>query len=259
MDKLSRYINGKLKEAQIIQIPAGGKIQALDFIKPLGSGVYASVYLARDQLGREFAVRIAQRTAEAPTNIYSQVFFSKYTMAPPVFAYIMTEAQIIIIMDLIQGSLEDILETAPPEEFEGAFRCLLDKKYLLKVLHGDCWIGNIVVLRDGKTLGFIDFDFTLFDVPAKINILDFIPIIGSLKAFYKQRARRLIDGLISYYKEKFDMSIDFSLIKGRPQKGGYGYYYNALDPLHSYVLSESSSLGAISAAFPKFKRPRITR
>jgi hypothetical protein len=110
--------------------------------------------------------------------------------------------------------------------------------------------GNIAVLRDKKTLGFIDFDFVVENVNPIYNILDFIPLMGSLREI--KGTERILRALHDYYLKAFNVDIDLARIKRR-QAGGYEY-----DVLNSY-LAAIKAKPQVKRVLPTIQVPKIGR
>ncbi len=230
------------------------------FIKQLGQGAYATISLIRHiDTGREFAVRKSPPNNRQTVGV--QPLLSNYKMAPDIY-YSGTIKQgnnlyTISIMDVIIGTLDFARKHFDIKKLIQAMECLLDKKYLLKFLHGDMHFENIVILKDGITLGFIDFDFSYINVPYKYTVLDFIPLIGSLiksKIKYYMELATLIK---SYYKEKFNITIMDSLFVEKDDIGGYFY---SQSNLNSYLLLDigKQSVSSFDRVFTTFRLPKIT-
>ena len=223
-------------------------------VKQLGAGVYAKVYLVKDEIsGFEFAVRVSKKEDVSKTNV--SAILATYAMAPVIYYTgdfkSKKEVVSVIVMDYIQDTLWNLRKQLSEREMYTALECLLDKKYLLGFLHGDMHLGNIVLLKDGKTLGFIDFDFSYFKAPPKYNILDFIPLIGSMIKSRDTKLKKVAKQLIVYYKNRFNITIQESQFKDRPKVGGY--YYSSFY-LNSYTRAE---LVHFDQVFPMLKLPIV--
>jgi len=229
-------------------------------VKQLGRGSYATVYMVEENVsGQQYAVRVLKTSSIARHTIATQLILANYSMSPRIY-YIVTinvpeargrmEEYSVVFMDYIMGTLDSLIESNV--DFSESMKCLMDKKYLLNFLHGDMHTENIAVLKDGKTLGFIDFDFSYFGVPQDLNFLDFIPLLGSLKPVKSPNARALENALIDYYKEKFNITIDIKLVK-KKRTGGYDY----AGSLTSYVVMDRSFIPQIKILFPDFRLPKI--
>jgi hypothetical protein len=193
-----------------------------------GMGVNAVVLKIRDKRGAIYAMKIGYVDSGI---VELQNTLASYEMAPRVY-YVGTVSDKLkfLIMDKIQATLESYL-AGPfnPNKLYIAIKCLLDKKTLLGLLHGDMHTGNIAVLKDGSTLGYIDFDFSIqYPVMRTITVLDFIPFVGSfISARQTDRLKKLTQLVLAYYKDTFRIDIEPRFIKK-----SNGYSYQGLD---SYI------------------------
>jgi hypothetical protein len=130
---------------------------------------------------------------------------------------------------------------------------------------------NIVVLKDNKTLGLIDFGLTVHK-PALLQVLDAIPLVASLKALadtraYDQKepvllcAKRIIEMYNRFFRVQFTME-GF----GPHPADAYQYRSDEGWVLHSYDWPEDSvkqqtalpTEQDIRRVFPKIRLPKIT-
>lgn len=243
--------------------PKDGAIESLERLGVAGAGAAATVYFAVDKSGRRFAVRVVD-THEY--NVEAHNLFARYTMAPHLFYQVLLKnskgaKSQVIIMDIIGQPLYKYIRgrVVDIDRLYTAMMCILDKKYLLNVLHGDFHLENIVFLKDGTTLGLIDFDFTLMKVSPIVNILDFIPIMSSLKILRKPAATELMLNLIDYYKDTFNISIDTKGLSSM-KIGGYAYTKGNIT-INSYLAIRALSypLKDIGKVFPEFTTPNVIK
>lgn len=196
-----------------------------------GIGARATVLKLKTKSGETLAIRVLKDYSEQiDKDLAINKYLSHYEMAPVVHKVGLIrnlksdkDNVYIILMDPVTD-LNSFLKSKPsiPSLLE-AFDCLLGKKYLLKFLHGDMHTENIVILKDGVTLGFIDFDFSLFKVTNEYNVLDFVPLIASIKGMeYGSQKTELLKGICDYYKKTFSLEIDIANIHNL-KHGGYEY------------------------------------
>ncbi len=241
----------------------------------LGKGVNAIVVRIRDASARIFAMRISSDYSQNEHKI--QELLARYQMAPRVYLVLRAGALMFTIMDKISDILENYVSKPFDEnKLMVAIKCLLDKKELLNVVHGDMHLANIAILQDGSTLGFIDFEFaTIVKPPAgkkmsELVTIDFIPFIGDLRRFKSDKARQhLATRVVQYYRDTFQLIIRVDSL-GRGKGGGFRYHN-----LTSYIISKSIysdvtqetfaedveqyAVDRIHEYFPSFRMPKIVR
>ncbi len=184
-----------------------------------GSGGQAIVFAARDTTGRLFALRLS---LNIPIEIERQMELAHHQMAPQIHYVGTIGALMFTFMDPIRDTLEKLLQYEIVSELKTALVCLLDKKTRLNLLHGDMHVQNIVLLDDGKTLGFIDFGSTFYPKSSLLTTLDFIPLILSV------RDQNLRAELLQYYKDRHNMDIEVNKlvqINGGRYNGLSSYIY----------------------------------
>ena len=262
------FLGGRLKNvvsSRTLTTPAGGPIEMLSKTGKAGKGVTAEVFFARDNRRRKFAVRIVKRF-DYKIDIHLEA--QKYKMAPEAFYYLSLTVEKgkdvynILIMDLIQDTLRNYLSKTPPSSSPkmlcAALECILDKKYLLRFLHGDFHDDNIVILKDGKTLGLIDFDFSILGAPEPYVLMDFIPLINSFATCEnKNLGSALVACIENYYLDTFNITIDSRRIKQGKEGGSF---YDAGDIiLNSYIIQKRYDfpVSAIYKVFPSLKMPKV--
>ena len=228
-----------------------------------------------------FALRLSKFVKDVERSLYEyriQKKFATYQMAPDVFQFDVLEfmwrnqpfSVVRAMMEPIQITLSQyITNNKNIKQLYSPFECLLKKKFLLNYpnpyLHGDMHIDNIVILKDGKTLGFIDFGWTI-KAPFELQILDCIPVITSLKIIFPQTRNTLIKHLISFYDSFFNVKLNYDYFTNHPL-GGYTYKFKKFY-LHSYNWGVRK-VGAITyyglpsenylkEAFPTLETPEIT-
>lgn len=225
-----------------------------------GSGGHAIIFKIRDNSGENYALRLSD-SITSRHQIQLQQTLSRYAMAPEVlYSGIVPNFKMsFTIIETISGTFADYINTVKfkPENLFEALKCLLDKKYLLGFIHGDMNLANVVILKDGSTLGFIDFDWSFFALKKELNFLDAIPLIGDMisSAFRSKRTLDLLNRIKKYYSTTFGIIIDIEKIT-HPRSGGY--YYGKYD-LSSYIVDKELDviLKIVKKTFPSLKLPRI--
>lgn len=251
----------KIKQYKPFSTPAGGPVGPIKKGDLAGQGVVASVYFAREvATNRKFAVRVTPSGHN--TEIHSTL--ARFGIAPELFYQVELQhpdgrVLTVIIMDEISDTLENIINgpRMDVQRVGGALECILDKKYLLSILHGDFHGGNIVLLKDGNTLGLIDFDFSIMPVKPIVNVLDFIPLLTWLKLRANVNSIKLLNHLVKYYKDTFDMTIDKMKLVEK-QGGGFEYAdKNVIINSYFAIKSLARPISGIAKLFPNFKEPLI--
>jgi hypothetical protein len=207
-----------------------------------GSGVNAIVLRIKDAKHNIYALRYGDYDRSA---VALQQELAKYAMAPRAHY----AGNKFVIMDKISNTLDNYIRTAyDTKTLMGALKCLLDKKALLNMVHGDMHLGNIAILQDGTTLGFIDFEFSMFATPppdmplSALSILDFIPLLGDMLQ-QGDRTEALAHATLAYYHKTYKIVIHPQEIK-RPKGGGFMY-----SKLTSYVADKRVYASAIGKKF----------
>ena len=238
-----------------------------------GQGEYGMVFkvLCEDR-ETVYAVKIAKATVTFQKALPTiHLLAAKYHAAPKLFALyestltatdifpIKTGKYFITVMDPISGVLSDVLRkpisNAELNELFQAFECLLGKKYLLELVHGDMHYGNVAVLGDEKTLGFIDFDLSTTDFVKEFNFLDVIPLVTSLSQWGNSNGKKVAKWLLDYTYTTFNVKmVNKSFIR---RKGGGYQYTTPAGTLHSYLTISPFSSKTIRAVFPSFKLPTV--
>jgi hypothetical protein len=202
--------------------------------------------------------------------------FAKYNMAPELHKINIHRTQfkgieigfVRAIMDPIHMTIYQYLkERNDPVKLFQPLMCLIKKKYLLRYpnpyLHSDLHIDNMVILKDKKTVGFIDFGLTSRK-PAKFQILDCIPLIAFLEGDRMQNmpdGKKLSSFLIGFYNKMFNVKMVASGFTRHPG-GGYAYVTGKY-MLHSYDWAPGGLRNAfpketeLRLAFPTFKAPIV--
>lgn len=254
--------------------------------KVFGAGSYGVVFRITNHKGEHKAVKVGPVLLDFKKyseQLGIQNSIAKYEMAPEVdeSMYALLNPAItrwfkkppqsyyITFMDTIHSELPDFIQSVPTTNLSRAFDCLLDKKYVSYLVHGDMHIENIVLLKDGRTLGFIDFDLSRIiksQEGREVGILDFIPLIESLKESKRPKSKRLIEHLLQYYHRTFNISIKPENLQRR--KGG-GYEYAVKDnrgvmKLNSYVaiipaVEARGIIKNIKFIFPNLGLPVVTQ
>ena len=157
--------------------------------------------------------------------------------------------------------------------------CLLNKKYVAGFFHQDMHVGNLCVLNDGNTLGFIDFGLSSF-VPTtnaqfRLILLDFIPLVSSFtvkssNADLVAKYKLLNQNLVLFYQNYYNMTVcldRFNRIPTNfPAGGGEAYnlfpekQLNAKDVyVHSYKSIDSThcSMEQFDRFFPHITLPSL--
>lgn len=251
-----------LEKYDVFKEPQGGEPAQFLNLGIIGKGASAEVFAAEDDQYRKYAIRIVKNEYY---KFEIHLLAQKYRMAPTLFYQFIVrladnDYYTIIIMDMIQGTLEQYLKNprANPKLVCSALECILDKKYLLKFLHGDFHIDNIVVLKDGETLGLIDFDFSVLNAPDVYVLLDFIPLIPNFITRDPKRSS-ILRCLLKYYKKTYNMTINLSYFKF-PKNNGVFYEFAKGKSLNSYMGARKDLLFPISwikEAFPDLSWPEV--
>lgn len=223
-----------------------------------GSGAEGIVFKIIHKESRQvYALKLRQYIgSETLQEFQIQKKFAPYKMAPEIF-----EADIFTgvfqnfpvkfgraIMTPIHTSVKQYLKDQKSiRKLFNALKCLIYKKYILDyphpILHGDMHIDNLIFLEDGKTIGFIDFGYGLTQQPCVLQLLDCIPLVGSIKfsrCCPKDIQKKLCEQIIQLYNYLFSVELKFSNFILHPQ-GGYAYQmdnpiniYDTVVVLHSY-------------------------
>jgi len=209
----------------------------------------------------------------------TQKIFAEYNMAPKIsdiqimdYEYKSARASFVrVFMEPIYMTIYNYLrEGKDAEKLIEPMKCLIQKKYILEYpkpyLHSDMHFGNIAILKDKKTLGFIDFGMTIH-APAFMQVLDCIPLITSLK--FSGVSKAFLELLMDYYNKMFRIKLDIKKFDNytetdgnRKVNCGYLYRSNGIE-LHSYswvVQGDRKPLPTkdqIEAVFPTIKFPRV--
>jgi hypothetical protein len=193
-----------------------------------------------------------------------QKILAQYNMAPSVHEIYKTTYRstplMFTVMDPITTTLyKYLVAQRPVEAVIPALKCLLKKKAILKFIHGDMHIENIAILADGNTLGFIDFGFSFLGKETAYQILDFIPLLGSIIPYFEL----FIIEILKFAKEMFHVRLGTQNFK-HAKVGGYIFENHGIT-LSSYYkyfpYSKERPLPPIEilkeAFGPEFKAPRI--
>lgn len=246
----------------VFEHPDGKRLTKVVKVGVAGKGAAATVYFAKEvSTGRRFAVRVS----DGGHNVKTHLDFAKFGIAPKLYYdallfYKNTNTEMtIVVMEEISSTLAKIINGPKinVDRIGRALECILDKKYLLRILHGDFHTENIVVLKDGRTMGLIDFDFSMTEVDPIVNILDFIPLLAGLKTRANTNSIKLLNYMLKYYKDTFDISIKVMSLRGK-RGGGYEYVDNGVS-INSYVKIPKLGMRIKNAAIalPNFKEPLL--
>ncbi len=239
-----------------------------------GSGTFGLILKIKSNSDyRTYALKLTRANANALKEFDIQTRFAEYNMAPQLYLYDVTESRlrgynvmfVRAVMDPIRNTVYQYLRTGnSPRKLFDAFECLIKKKYLLDYpypyLHSDMHINNIVILKDGKTLGFIDFGLT-HRKPAELQLLDCIPLIASCRLTLPMEAEPLAKFLIRFYDRMFKVKLELDRFMEHPG-GGYAYFIDGVY-LHSYDWMPTSKRNRLIAPselkrlFPKLKLPKV--
>jgi tRNA A-37 threonylcarbamoyl transferase component Bud32 len=219
-----------------------------------GSGVEGVVFkIIHKQSRKVYALKLCSYIGDKTLDEFQiQKRFAQYKMAPEIFETdiftgVFKNYQVTFgraIMTPIHTSVRQYLkEQKSIRKLFNALKCLIYKKYILDypqpILHGDMHIDNLIFLEDGKTIGFIDFGYGLTQQPCALQLLDCIPLVGSIKfsrCCPKDIQKKLCEQIIQLYNYLFSVSLHFSDFIRHPE-GGYAYQINIYDTtvlLHSY-------------------------
>lgn len=179
----------------------------------LGTGLYSIVYkIVETGTMLEYACKISPSKQEFEV----QRLFEEFEMAPEIREIVelsQYRGVYVCIMDIVTGTLRQFMDTHDvKEEFIfDALVCLIKKKYLFKYplpfFHGDLHIDNIVILKNGKTLGLIDFAFAQ-QAPPVYQIMDALALVGSLIKYRikTQRYTNLSSMVLELYNKMFGLA-----------------------------------------------------
>jgi tRNA A-37 threonylcarbamoyl transferase component Bud32 len=215
-----------------------------------------------------------------------QVEFARYNMAPQIRFMDVHTVSVAgrevrlgrVIMDPIYCTFLQYLtreKDSHVKKIIAALKCLLTKKYLLEYpfpyLHSDMHFNNIVILKDKKTLGFIDFGLTV-PKPAALQVLDVIPLVMSLKRaaeFYSGGDRgRPIDEcsreVVNLFNQFFRVNYEWERFETHPS-GAYQYRAPDGQILHSYDWAPNPQLQQtalpseelVRQVFPSMDLPQV--
>jgi hypothetical protein len=231
-----------------------------------------------------FNVRGFPTPEAALREFHIQERFARYNMAPWVYMKDIHRAVFRgvdvqfgrVVMDRIACTLDEyIRDTRRVRQATQALLCLVRKKLLLDYprpyLHSDMHYKNIVVLKDNKTLGFIDFGLAVHK-PALLQVLDAIPLVASLKALADSRAYDQKEPILQCAKRAVELFNRFFRVNytldgfGAHPSNAYAYRTVEGKLLHSYDWPPTPekqqtplpSEEEIREAFPKARVPRIT-
>ena len=265
-----------------------------DIIGVYGRGGFGLVLHVRHKItNRDYALKLLHHNGEDTDREFRlQSIFANYNMAPKLHHYeviVKNKYPLIInggerVFDIVfaMALMDPITMTVDKYIFRGGdlkrlyypFECLIIKKYLLNypnsLLHGDMHIANIAILKDGKTLGFIDFGWT-FDKPSILQVLDCIPLISFLVNDPSKRGIPLAKFLVKLYNKMFKINLvlnNFTTLKC----GGYTYHDQDTNSfLHSYnwelnrfvndpfmkVVKGHVTIEDLKKVFPKIEPPKV--
>lgn len=237
-----------------------------------GFGAYGLILKVKSNTNSQtYALKLSRADAFSLNEFHIQKQFAEYNMAPKLHLYDITEGILKghtvnftrAVMDPITTTIYQYIKTGQNvKKLIRPFSCLIKKKFLLDYpnpyLHGDMHCNNIVILQDGKTLGFIDFGWSR-KKPASLQILDCIPLIGSLMVFDE---KLLCKSLISLYNKMFNVKLELDNFDLHP---GDGYGYRIKNTyLHSYDWGKTSrrnplpTVAELHKIFPKFDTPKVS-
>lgn len=243
-----------------------------------GRGVEGIVFKIEHIDGGFFALKLkyANEEGRALSEFYIQQEFAKYNMAPKLYDFsyqtVSFRGQMLTfakaIMDPINSTLNQYLriEKKSVKKIIPAIECLLKKKYLLMhphpFLHCDMQFDNIVILKDGRSIGMIDFSYSA-RMPAILQILDGIPLIGSLISDNLPSCRQLATSIMKFYESMFEIQLDITRFIPLLH-GGYCYMLTDKDFLHPYQWDSKNFYGVevvrpekLVWVFPQIKEPRV--
>jgi hypothetical protein len=251
-------IYGKGSNALVLKVKKGDKFFAVKL---------SGVSIDREKTLREYNI---------------QKIFAEYNMAPRISdIQIMDYEYKKIRVHFVRALMDPIYTTVYNYLREGRdagkliepMKCLIQKKYLLEYpkpyLHSDMHVANIAILKDKKTLGFIDFGMTVH-APPFMQILDCIPLITSLKLSGVSRA--FLELLIDAYNQIFRIKLDVNKFEdylitikdGSNRKIPIGYQYRSDGiVLHSYSWPAEGekvplpNKDQIETVFPTIRLPRV--
>jgi hypothetical protein len=232
-----------------------------------------------------YALKVAHLPAQATSAVLRefeiQKEFAEYRMAPTVHLVDTKVAQfrgqpvrfVRALMDPIRSTLYDALTSvAMARRLVRALRCLIHKKYILQYptpyMHADMHLRNIALLKDGKTLGFIDFGLSV-PRPAYTQFLDGIPLMAHMKFASQERhpvpeaMEELLQSTLKIYNDLFQVQLEAERLRRFPE-GGFHYAARGV-VLHSYAWTEDltrnrtrlPSEALVRYIFPFFEVPAV--
>lgn len=268
--------NVKFEEIEELLFPQ----KQYKIIELYGSGTGGMVFKVQDCQNRQFYALKVVAFMDSEEKIIEefkiQEYFSKFNMAPRVYDFDVLKDKFRNIsirigrclMDPIQSNIRNYLyKQNNIRKLLKAIKCLMIKKYILgypeSFLHGDMHIDNIVLLKDGKTLGFIDFGFGV-QKSSILQILDCIPLVSSIKfsdCGNRKYREQVCKDIIKLYNQMFNIRMEYDAFERHPG-GGYTYKkWNIL--LHSYDWipyrnrKPLSNEQEIREVFPTIQPPRV--
>lgn len=242
------------------------KLTGLEILGVYGVGTFGLVLKAKRE-NKTVAIKLTAYEPNAIKEFEIQKLFAKYRMSPILYDYqVYTETVgsrkvewVQAVMDPIQSTLFENIVKSPDKakQLSEAVECLVKKKYLLGIIHGDMHANNVVILNDGKTLGFIDFGLAREQKNPSEQLLDGITLLGSLKNTYdifdpqsKVPVMKpgipskylgfyeLVLGIFNFYEKMFSIILDWSKFRLHPSHA-YVYFEAKSKMLHSYTKAAS--------------------
>lgn len=257
-----------------------------------GKGTHGLIFkvCSNDAHKSIFACKVVQfRHSERDTlaEFRIQQQFAKYHMAPRIYLYDIVTTELEVededadetdgvktfkfgraLMNYITSTLKQFIVDHYPDvkQIIPALKDLIEKKFILKYplpfLHSDMHLDNIVILKDKKTLGFIDFGLSI-QRHYGLQLLDCIPLVTSLKFYFQKRGLTLdfCQAILDLYNSLFNVNLNLHLFQKHP---GGGYAYNANGTLlHSYNWKPTEirnptivDVRQLKTCFPTFQAPK---
>lgn len=265
-----------------------------------GKGSHGLIFKVRsnDIYENIFACKVIQfRHSDQNTlsEFMIQQQFAKYHMAPRIYSYdiVTTELEVDVeedvqnanktqsqqlvfrtfkfgraLMNYISATLKEFITEHYPDvkQIVPALKDLIEKKFILKYplpfLHSDMHLDNIVLLKDKRTLGFIDFGLSV-QRHYGLQLLDCIPLITSLKFYFQKRGlpMNICIAILDLYNKLFNVNLNLHLFQKHPG-GGYAYNANGI-LLHSYNWKPTEvrnptivDIRQLKTCFPTFQAPQ---
>jgi hypothetical protein len=252
-----------LNQPPIEQVEYQSMGKLVRITKLYGMGVQGAVVKAHFSNGNTYALKLGisadatefQRDVQLPLAIFKKM--ARLHLAPELYGVYEFQFDKVrlraLVMDPIHTTLESLIYSKTPNDsIVGALDCLIRKKHVAQLLHGDMHTDNIVVLKDQNTMGFIDFDLSSLTRDSRWLFLDAIPLLQTMKH------GPIRDQILQIYKKVYNVRLDTTKIISY-KTGGFGYVVGK-QVFDSYkVLHSRNVLQHFQTSFPTFVEPRLVK